>query len=200
MTDVIFVPFPKDLYDDLIRFSNGRINPVDWAVERLEAWIEQNFSSETMGMGWANDSFMENFEPRIEEFAEKYYPLALTYWAEQADKDMESYLAKRKPLVWKEITIPASSDVRMSYGGTSHYATIHDGKIKDGDGEFSPSEWSSKVADGTSRNAWRDLWFKFPSKKDWVPAELIRQQARDSIKRELSEFISPSAMSKEIDS
>lgn len=199
MTDVIFVPFPKELYDDLIRFSDGRVNPVDWAVERLEAWIETNFSSETMGMGWANDTFMENFEPRIEEFAEKYYPPALTYWAKQEDKDIESYLATRKPLVWKEITIPASSDVRMLYGGTSHYATIHDGKIKDADGQFSPSEWARKVADDTSRNAWRDLWFKVPGKKEWVPAELIRQQAREALDQELSEFINTAPLSKETD-
>lgn len=198
MSGTIFVPFPKELYDDLIRFSDGRVNPAEWAVERLEAWIESNFSSEMNGLGWANDSFMANFEPRIEEFAEKYYPSVLAYWAEKDDENLDAYRAKRKPLVWKEVSIAASSEVRMAYGGTSHYAIIHNGKIKDDDGEFSPSEWARKVAGDTSRNAWRDLWFKAPGASNWVPAMLIRQQARDSLESELDELIKTSYENREI--
>jgi hypothetical protein len=46
---------------------------------------------------------------------------------------------------------------------------------------ISPSEWASKVAGGTSRNAWRDLWFKEPLSKTWVPAQLVRDQAQQEI-------------------
>lgn len=177
MADMVYVPFPRELYNDLVRFSDGRIDPAEWAADRLEAWIEHNFSSLTNGLGWASDSFMANFEDRIEEFAEKYYPAALTYWANELDRDLEANQAKRRPLIWKEITVPASSEVRMTYGGSPHYGLIYNGKIKDSDGEFSPSEWASKIAGGTSRNAWRDIWFKTPTKPTWTPATVLREEA-----------------------
>jgi hypothetical protein len=95
----------------------------------------------------------------------------------------EKQKADRKPLVWKEVSIPSGSEVRMPYGGQHHYAKIRGGHIVDDDGEkYSPSEWASKVAGGTSRNAWRDLWFREPLSKTWVPAQLLRDQAREERK------------------
>ena len=175
MTNVIYVPFPKQLYDDLIRFSDGRCDPVAWAVERLEAWIELNFQSEVSGGGWANDKFMGCFDERIEDFAEEYFPEALKHWEVQGERDLAERNANRRPLVWKTVVIAPGSDVRMSYGGEHHYAKIHDGKIRDNDGDFSPSEWASKIAGGTSRSAWRDLWFKAHGETAWAPATLIRE-------------------------
>lgn len=181
MTTVIYVPFPKKLYDDLIRFSDGRCDPVTWAVDRLEAWIETNFSSETLGLGWANDRFMSLFEDRIEEFALEYYPPVLEYWRQQDESRLSEFEARRRPLVWKSVVVPAGSEVRMSYGGQQHYAKVFDGKIKDGDDEYSPSEWASKVADGTSRNAWRDLWFKVSGETSWTPATALRERSRETL-------------------
>jgi hypothetical protein len=92
--------------------------------------------------------------------------------------------AESRPLVWKEVTILSGSEVRMFYNGTHHYAAIKGGKIVDHDTEYSPSEWASKIAGGTSRNAWRDLWFKEALSKTWVPAQLLRNQAQEKIHRE----------------
>ena len=186
MSETLFVPFPRKLYDDLIRFSDGRCDPVDWAVDRLEAWIDTNFSSEEMGLGWANDRFMGLFEDRLEEFAEEYYPSILEHWSNQDANRVTELEARRRPLVWKLVVVPAGSEVRMSYDGQHHYGKVHDGKIKDDDGEFSPSEWASKVAGGTSRNAWRDLWFKFPGDANWVPATLLRERARANLKGKIA--------------
>lgn len=185
MPDAIYVPFPKQLYDDLIRFSDGRCDPVAWAVERLEAWIELNFQSEVSGLGWASDKFMGYFDERIEDFAEEYFPEALKHWEVQGEHDLAERNSNRRPLVWKTVVIASGSDVRMSYGGQHHYAKIHDGKIRDNDGDFSPSEWASKIAGGTSRNAWRDLWFKAPGETAWSPATLIREKFLKSLKIEI---------------
>jgi hypothetical protein len=70
----------------------------------------------------------------------------------------------------------------MAFGHDHHYAKVKGGKIVDDDGSYSPSEWASKVAGGTSRNAWRDLWFKEPLSKNWVPAQLLRDQTRQGEK------------------
>jgi hypothetical protein len=71
----------------------------------------------------------------------------------------------------------------MAYGDKHRYATVRRGHIVDDGEEYSPSEWASKVAGGTSRNAWRDLWFKEPLSKTWVPAQLLRDQAEEAQQR-----------------
>ena len=118
------------------------------------------------------------FGERDVEFAELYFPEVAAEWLKE---DVEAHTSRRKeaqPLVWKEITVQHGSAVRMPYGGKHHYAEIKNGRIVDESGSYSPSEWASKVAGGTSRNAWRDLWFKEPMAKAWVPAQLLREQAR----------------------
>lgn len=185
MSEVIYVPFPKKLYDDLVRLSDGRCKPAEWAVDRLEDWIDRNFQSEMMGMGWASDHFMNLFADRIEDFAEEYCPDLLEHWAKLDEHQSKERLVGRNPLIWKGVVVVPGSEVRMSYGGVQHYAKIHDGKIVDADGQFSPSEWASKVAAGTSRNAWRDLWFKAPGEINWVPATALKERFLRSIDFEL---------------
>ena len=110
----------------------------------------------------AFDRFNGFFGKRDVEFAELYFPEVAAEWLKE---DVEAHTSRRKeaqPLVWKEITVQHGSAVRMPYGGKHHYAEIKNGRIVDESGSYSPSEWASKVAGGTSRNAWRDLWFKEP--------------------------------------
>lgn len=180
MPETVFVPFPKPLYDDLIRFSDGRCDPAALAASQVEAWISLNFTMSAHTDRWNDEHFADLFDERAREFAEKYAAWVIAEWDQRDREKSAARLAGRKPLVWKQITVPAGSEVRMSYGGTTHYATIRDGKIEDADGRYSPSEWASKVAEGTSRNAWRDLWFKVPGARDWVPAQLVRERTRDA--------------------
>jgi hypothetical protein len=57
MSEVIYIPFDKKLYDDLVRFSDGAINPASLAVGQVENWIER-------GLGYGDgieDWFAEMF-------------------------------------------------------------------------------------------------------------------------------------------
>jgi hypothetical protein len=175
MPDIIYVPFDRELYDDVIRFSDGRLDPVDLADNQLRSWIENSLEFGD-AKEWAED--------RLEELAGKYAPQVLKRWKNEDAQQLRQRSAESRPLVWKEVTIPSGSEVRMFYNGTHHYAAIKSGKIVDHGTEYSPSEWASKIAAGTSRNAWRDLWFKEPLSKTWVPAQLLRNQAREKIGRE----------------
>jgi hypothetical protein len=176
MSEVIFIPFKKELYDDLVRFSDGAIDPADIAVGQVENWIERG-----LGYGdYVEDWFAELFHERLYDFVEKYAPEWVDRLQDRERKDYEAYLARRLPLVWKEVTIPGGSEVRMLYQGEQHYASVKNGRIVDEDGEFSPSSWAAKIT-STARNAWRDLWFKLPGSKDWVPAEMLRQRARRAL-------------------
>ncbi|WP_177219754.1 hypothetical protein [Nitrosospira multiformis] len=40
---------------------------------------------------------------------------------------------------------------------------------------FSRSGLANRIASGTSRNAWRDLWIKRPRDKEWVLANDLRR-------------------------
>jgi len=174
MSEFVYVPFPRKLYDDLVRFSDGRCKPAEEAAHRLEAWIDLNFSMLAEDNGWTDDYFVDLFEERLQDFAKEYHPPALAYW----ETDDIEERAKRQPLVWKEVVIPSGAGVRMAYAGKQHYANVSHGRIRDGNDDFSPSEWASKVAGGTSRNAWRDLWFKLPGEVAWTPAMLLRERMR----------------------
>ena len=167
-TDCIYVPMSRKLYNDVIRLTDGQIDPAAMAAFQLERWIERDLESGD-GDYWGD---------RFEEAAEIYAPHLLEVLAKTERAALVKQDSERKPLVWKEITVPAGSEVRMSYGGTHHYAIIADGRIVDNSGAYSPSDWARKVANNTSRNAWRDLWFREPLSKAWVPAQLLRDQAQ----------------------
>ena len=168
MSENIYIAFPRDLYNDLIRLSaDGFPEPEALAVDLIERWICDSLESDPEER-WG-DNYME--------VAEKYAPDLYNKWLDEDNDSVKARQADALPLIWKEVTISSGSEVRMAYGDGHHLAKVKGGKIVDDDGTFSPSEWASKVAGGTSRNAWRDLWFKEPYGKAWVPAQLLRDQA-----------------------
>ena len=166
---VIYAPFPRALYDDIVRFSDGEVDPVEMAVQQLYDLMERS----------ADDVLFDWFGERAVEFAAIYFPELLEEWEKRDAARVEESLARIKPLIWKAVSVPAGSEVRMQYDGVHHFAKVANGKIHDDDGGYSPSEWASNVAAGTSRNAWRDLWFKFPASAIWVSAISLREKAKE---------------------
>jgi hypothetical protein len=172
---IVYIPFSRDLYNDIIRFSDGGLDPATLAESQVRSWVERSIE-----FGW-EDNWSEG---RLEEVAEKYAPQVLEGWRREDADQLRQRSAEKKPLVWKEISIASGSEVRMFYNGEQHYAAVKGGKIIDDEGkDFTPSEWASKVAGGTSRNAWRDLWFKEPLTRTWVPAQMLRDQAQQEHRR-----------------
>lgn len=165
---LVYIPFDGELYADIVYLSEGKLDPGGIAENLIRNWIEDTIHN---GL-WP--------EQHLGTVAEKYAPHVYEEWMLE-DSHAESRKENAVPLVWKEVTLQAGTEVRMSYGGKHHYAKVNKGRITDADGSYSPSEWASKVAEGTSRNAWRDLWFKVPLSNTWVPAELLRQQAKDEL-------------------
>ena len=164
MTDLVYIPISRKLYDDIVRFSDGQIDPADMAEAQLEAWVARDLET------GSEDHWGERFE----DAAAVYAPHLVEKLKKEQQQAASKQIAERRPLVWKDITVPAGSEVRMSYKNVEHYAEIKAGRIVDYDGTFTPSEWASKVADNTSRNAWRDLWFRKPLAKNWVSAQQLR--------------------------
>jgi hypothetical protein len=171
---LIYIPFPRALYDDIVRFSDGSLNPAAMAESQVQSWVENSLEF------GSDDHWVPE---RLEELAEKYAPHLLKRWQKEDADHLRQRSTENRPLVWKEVTIASGSEVRMSYDGKHHYATVKAGHIVDDGKTYSPSEWASKIAADTSRNAWRDLWFKGPLSKTWVPAQMLRDQAQEAITR-----------------
>lgn len=74
--------------------------------------------------------------------------------------------------------MPNGSDVRMTYQGQNHYAQVRHEKVVYEGNPFSPSQLASKIADDTARNAWHDLWIKFPGDTKWQLASDLRCRRR----------------------
>lgn len=168
--EVIYIPFDAELARDIIRFSDGKLDPAILAVDQVWGFITSNPDNPDF---WGD---------RVDEVIQKYAPQMWEQWQENEAEEGAKLREQRQPLIWKGVTIAAGSEVRMSYDGKNHFAKVQRGAIVDDGKEYSPSEWASKVADGTSRNAWRDLWIKEPLSRTWVPASLLREQANQELK------------------
>jgi hypothetical protein len=172
MSDTIYVPFPKSLYNDVIRFSDGKVDPVALAVDQLEAFIERTIDQ----TDWWGD--------RWSEVAEIYAPDALEAWQK---RNMDRPV--RRPVIWKSLTLPPGTELRMTYKGNDHFARVVDGAVVDSDGRFSPAEWCRKIANYTQRNAWRDIWLRMPGEKDFKLAQTLKEEQELLAKRLIADFL-----------
>jgi len=171
-TNYIYIPFDRQLYNDIVQFSDGRLDPVSLAEEQVLDLIERNLDNN------ANDWFCD----RLIDFVKAHFPYRTKEFEERL-KEIDADDNFCATLIWKEVSVPSGTHVRMHYNGVHHFARVKNGHIEDADGRFSPSEWARKVANNTSRNAWRDLSFKAPLESVWVPAELLRSQAKARLQK-----------------
>ena len=126
MTEMLSIPFPRALYDDIVRFGDGQLHPVLIAANRVENWVE-NSVDPIMGDP-------EVWGDRIEEVVARYAPDQTTHWETSVS---ESAVTPTAPLIWKQVVVTNGSDVRMEYKGTLHFAKVVIGKIVDDGRGFS---------------------------------------------------------------
>jgi hypothetical protein len=76
---------------------------------------------------------------------------------------------------WKTLFLPAGTRLRVNFGGHAFYADVQgDALIYEGRA-MSPSQFANQAA-GAGRNAWREVWLRFPGEQKWRPASLLRRQ------------------------
>ena len=120
------------------------------------------------------DFLKENGDPRDPV---DMVSLAIEYWLQNADMKKEDLLqqpkASSRGFIWKELFLPHGTEIRMTYKGTIYRANVvGDDFVYDGK-PTSPGAMVNTVS-GTSRNAWRDLWIKRPTDREWISAESLR--------------------------
>ncbi len=154
-SDFVYVPLPADLYAELIRRS-GRANVATYIENQV-----QNFLDSTEG---DPDLWCEDY---IERHAEAH-----------SDNFLEKFGTPTRGYQWQSVFLPNGTTLRMTYRGEAAHAEIRHEKLIYNDDAMSPSEFARMVANNTSRNAWRDIYVKFPGESGWTFSDDLRRQKR----------------------
>ncbi|MGV7209453.1 hypothetical protein ACLB1G_16540 [Oxalobacteraceae bacterium A2-2] len=76
---------------------------------------------------------------------------------------------------WKSLFLPEGTHLRMRRGEQSHFAQVQGGRLMFNGRAVSPSQMALAIA-GEGRNAWRDLWVRFPGERQWQLADRLRRE------------------------
>ena len=156
MSDFVWLPIPRATYNEFILRSGRDADVAGWITN-----IVENFLGDTEG-----DAQIWSREHR-NQVLEK----------EAIEKDRRVGDPKRG-LYWQQVFLPNGTTLKMKYQGKDRHAQVQHEKLIYGKSEYSPSEFASMVAGGTSRNAWRDIWIMRPGDKDWTFADDERRRVR----------------------
>jgi hypothetical protein len=133
---------------DFLRENDSPLDPVIAIQEAIDDWI-------AMSGTWSEEDWRRIL--RLNEDEEREQPKG------------DGYL-------WKTVLLPPGSSVRMKYKGKDYHATIEGDAFIYNNKAISPSEFANLVAGGTARNAWRDLWIKRPTDRQFRPATHFRRE------------------------
>lgn len=157
-SDVIAVPVPARLYNEMVlRLGRGRTTKSAIAMieHSIESFLERTYGDAAI---WSEEHAQEAALDDEHDHHKEFGPPALGYR-------------------WANVFMPNGTEIEMLYKGRKYRAWVKHQKIVFDGREYSPSELARRIADNTSRNAWRDLRIKRPGDKDWSLADHLRQHA-----------------------
>lgn len=113
---------------------------------------------------------------------------AISYWIENASWKQEDLMPEifgtnSHGYTWKYkdscLFLPSGTEIRMLYKNQYHYAKVVGDEIKYKDATITPGALANAIT-SSSRNAWRDLWIKRPSEKEWALADQLRRALKST--------------------
>lgn len=150
------VPIRSDLVTEIILRSRGEADVSLIVEDVVEAFLDRTRGD---GIIWSKQ--------HAEEVAQ-----------EGNDKTLARIGPPSKGYNWSGIFLPNGTMLRVEYKGEGHSAEVlHQQIIYEGEC-CSPSEFASRAANNTSRNAWRDIWIKKPRSSDWEFSGELRRGLR----------------------
>lgn len=110
-----------------------------------------------------------------------YYYLDQLEW--KADDLIGSLISPQsRGYTWKHkdsnLFLPDGTEIRMRSMGTYHYAKVIGDDIHFQGKTTTPGSLANAIG-GNNRNAWRDLWIKRPTDKEWQQAGQCRNTIRE---------------------
>lgn len=152
----VFIPIPSHLYNELVlRIGHPNADVASYVEHAVQTYLDR---TEEDDWSDAYKLWKEQSEPAAE------------FRARFGDPDKGYY--------WTPLFLPNGTRIMMPYGGQTYEAEIRHERILLGDEEMtSPSVLASHLANGTSRNAWRDLRIKRPGDIEFRLADELRHTA-----------------------
>lgn len=113
---------------------------------------------------------------------------AIEYWLDNASWKPELLaVSNARGYQWKTLFLPEGTQIRMQYKGSYSYGKVEGDDIIFNGKPTSPANLANTIAQG-SRNAWRDLWIKRPTDREWRLADDCRSEvSADELLKELGE-------------
>lgn len=154
-TDYVYVPLPVDLYAELI------LRRGDHEVAHIIANVVGDFLERTEGDPdmWSSEYLDRHADDEANAFKERFGTPSRGYQ-------------------WQNVFLPNGTEVRMTYRGTATHAEVRHERLCLGEDSMTPSEFAKRVANNTNRNAWRDIYVKFPGTGAWKFADDLRRQGK----------------------
>ena len=107
--------------------------------------------------------------------AEEATALALRAWVAAQRQAAGTHPAAARGYQWKCLFLPDGTELRMEYAKQDFHARVDGNAILHEGRPVSPREFTLAVA-GNGRNAWRDLWVRFPGQRSWIRAMVLRRR------------------------
>ena len=149
VTEYIFAPLRVELYAELVRRS-GKADVSLLIEHSVESFLHRTEGDPDM---WSA------------EYIEKL-----------TEKEDEEHGNPKRGYQWHALFLPNGTKIRMTYKGKDSYAEIRHERLHWREETMSPSQFAARIADGTNRNAWRDLYIQFPRDGSWKLADSLRRQ------------------------
>jgi hypothetical protein len=134
------------------------------------------------------DTIVSDFLDRTRDDPKVWYSPATPGIAADEEAFRTKYGDPQRGYQWPPLFLPNGTQIRMTYRKKPHYAEIAREQIIFEGASLTPSELARKIAGNTNRNAWRDLWFRFPKSSTWVLADSLRFTLANSSDRSAEEL------------
>lgn len=152
--NIVFVPIPSVIYNELVLRYGDIKTDVSGTIE----YVVSDFLERTKDEDWWGAQYKNSRD---------------------ADRMLDDLMKdsgdKNKGYQWLTVFLPNGTKLKMAYKGRDYYAEVAHEKIMYEGESFSPSGLANRIASGTARNAWRDLWIKRPRDKEWLLADDLRR-------------------------
>jgi hypothetical protein len=166
MSSKICVPIDSGMYAEFILRSGKNIDVASYISNIVRDYLDRTDGDAGI---WSEDH-AEKFHAQLGEDFEKNYG------------DPEGFFQ------WDNLFLENGTQIRMKYKGRNYIAAVRDEQIVFEGKAYTPSQLASKIANGTSRNAWKDLWIKERGAPKWVLAHDHRRFAKAVLPAKLEDF------------
>lgn len=156
MSSKVCVPIDAKTYAEFILRSGRNVDVTNFIENIIQDYLDRTEGDADI---WS-DKHAEKFHSQLGEDFEKTYG------------DPEGFYQ------WDNLFLWNGTQIRMRYKGRDYFAVVRDEEINFEEWAYSPSQLAKKIANGTSRNAWRDLWIKERGSPQWVLAYDLRRNAK----------------------